>query len=1118
SPDECLARPQWFVLVALVALAQAGRPCTLRDLLNTCDVVSSASAPLPPPQVFQQQSSSSGSSNAGRLLRPIPDFFLDGGTPPPPPVAAAAAAAVPTMIAEAAAEACPAGVEKTGASKHARGMSGKGGRTADVPGSRGRQRGGAGAWEPSEGGEEGGPAAGGGEEGGQLEVTVYSHRVVGEGYGSHTEYTVLANASLPGFARREMEVARRFSDFRWLHSCFQAIPGVLVPPLPPSKWAGSSSRDFVAERMKGLQRYMTRVAQHPILSRHYVFQVFLEGTPRGLRAAKALLPARVSGGCGRNNNNASAAWGDTFSPSMAGAGGTPVSPALSSTPGTTPPDEAGFVRRRFTLGGADDMYVHGGGGGGGTSVDGLGGGGGGIRQGQRRSVSFGASSDESLCNGAAGGGQGPGWTGSALSVVANVGYEAYENYVSTSVSTSLTSIKGVLGAVKTRAKSAVGLGAGPAPIAVEPDPLYEAEVARIEELVAPVAGSVKIMESAAVLKRGVGYEMSRLGHYLTQVASLEDTDSLSTGVSVDEIDAPAAAAAAAAGESEALGGGISSRHGRGSGRAGGWAKAEQVLGQRMERLATAWLGAIDQEESDFLDPLREQLGYLGSAKEVHRGRGRALDALQAGNASLQRNKQRLHAARAQGDAHMASVSMGKMEAAEERMTCAHTRAGQIAKTFKGEAKRFHECRRTEGVLAVLELARAQAHFAHKANAAWKQVLEDINPTDDELRESQHRVRLPKREPTIGGGSRSGGGGGVSTTSATTVGVIGGWLGAAATVGLSTASAGLSTVTGVAGATASAGLSTVTGVAGAVAGRATAAGGAGGTGKSEDGAVALPPPPPAGRGPPRGVEAALESAAAANCVQEEGQGGDALRARGPVLCGAAPPRNRGGYGGEAVGGVGLASGQSPRSASPGLMGARSPAGVDAGDPVIGSGAAGAKRGHDELLRDVDVQQPTHPTEPSSSSSRHFTEGSWEMNLEAPPPETKERTAEPSLDAGGALETKSAGGDPPTTKGSTAVGPDEDRPEAGSLSRAATNSAAAKSRGSGSSTSGKQEGEDWGAAAGRWPEGTDGDAAVQLESLSLDDQTPTTASPAAGMPSQGQGNRARSADDSAAAGAV
>ena len=49
-------------------------------------------------------------------------------------------------------------------------------------------------------------------------------------------------------------------------------------------------------------------------------------------------------------------------------------------------------------------------------------------------------------------------------------------------------------------------------------------------------------------------------------------------------------------------------------------------------------GSIEQEESDFLDPLREQLGYLGSAKEVHRGRGRTLDALQVragGNLAVQ---------------------------------------------------------------------------------------------------------------------------------------------------------------------------------------------------------------------------------------------------------------------------------------------------------------------------------------------------------------------------------------------------------------------------------------------------------------------------------------------------
>lgn len=42
---------------------------------------------------------------------------------------------------------------------------------------------------------------------------------------------------------------------------------------------------------------------------------------------------------------------------------------------------------------------------------------------------------------------------------------------------------------------------------------------------------------------------------------------------------------------------------------------------------------------------------------------------QAANGSLQRNKQRLHAARAQGDAHAASVSMAKMDLVSGRVIC-----------------------------------------------------------------------------------------------------------------------------------------------------------------------------------------------------------------------------------------------------------------------------------------------------------------------------------------------------------------------------------------------------------------------------------------------------------------
>lgn len=56
------------------------------------------------------------------------------------------------------------------------------------------------------------------------------------------------------------------------------------------------------------------------------------------------------------------------------------------------------------------------------------------------------------------------------------------------MASSLTSIKGVIGAVKTKARTVVGYGAGPAPISVEPDPEYDAEVAHIEELVAPLSG------------------------------------------------------------------------------------------------------------------------------------------------------------------------------------------------------------------------------------------------------------------------------------------------------------------------------------------------------------------------------------------------------------------------------------------------------------------------------------------------------------------------------------------------------------------------------------------------------------------------------------------------------
>lgn len=152
--------------------------------------------------------------NNGRP-RPIPDFFLDGGVPPPPLIAATASGESPSMRRSGSDKAVSSVRRGSGSGK--KGARGRGGQKGGGYGYGGGGRHGGWEWEHEEGtGDTDGVGEGEGDDGYQLEVTVYSHRVVGEGYGSHTEYTVLANASLPRFARREMEVARRYARVsRW---------------------------------------------------------------------------------------------------------------------------------------------------------------------------------------------------------------------------------------------------------------------------------------------------------------------------------------------------------------------------------------------------------------------------------------------------------------------------------------------------------------------------------------------------------------------------------------------------------------------------------------------------------------------------------------------------------------------------------------------------------------------------------------------------------------------------------------------------------------------------------------------------------------------------------------
>ena len=225
-----------------MALAQAGRPSTLRDLLISCDVMQTArssqvdtphqrhSGPnqhspshshqqnhapghpdqrqqshrhhQQPPQEHPKQQQ--GHNPAPQPLRPLPDFFLDGGVPDPRSASVADIGEVEASAGRVQTSAERGGGAEAPSSRSARTRKD----SKKKPSPREQPAGvrGSGREDVLQGRGDDGV---GEDDGYQLEVTVYSHRLVGEGYSSHTEYTVLANASLPGFARREMEVSRR---------------------------------------------------------------------------------------------------------------------------------------------------------------------------------------------------------------------------------------------------------------------------------------------------------------------------------------------------------------------------------------------------------------------------------------------------------------------------------------------------------------------------------------------------------------------------------------------------------------------------------------------------------------------------------------------------------------------------------------------------------------------------------------------------------------------------------------------------------------------------------------------------------------------------------------------
>ena len=118
-----------------------------------------------------------------------------------------------------------------------------------------------------------------------LQIDVVSPEIRTEGSKRYVVYTVKMKTTLPVFNNTESTVQRRYSDFEWLHKELErADTRIAVPSLPDKAWQrqlpfrkdnGLFQDDFIEERRQGLEKFINKVASHPLVQNERSLHVFL---------------------------------------------------------------------------------------------------------------------------------------------------------------------------------------------------------------------------------------------------------------------------------------------------------------------------------------------------------------------------------------------------------------------------------------------------------------------------------------------------------------------------------------------------------------------------------------------------------------------------------------------------------------------------------------------------------------------------------------------------------------------------------------------------------------------------------------------------------------------------
>ena len=93
---------------------------------------------------------------------------------------------------------------------------------------------------------------------------------------SFVSYKVVTKTTRKSFLQHEFHVRRRYQDFLWLSNILiQQFPSNIIPPLPQKKMFNKYDPNFLRLRQLALNKFLCRIAEHPILSTSEHFFAFL---------------------------------------------------------------------------------------------------------------------------------------------------------------------------------------------------------------------------------------------------------------------------------------------------------------------------------------------------------------------------------------------------------------------------------------------------------------------------------------------------------------------------------------------------------------------------------------------------------------------------------------------------------------------------------------------------------------------------------------------------------------------------------------------------------------------------------------------------------------------------